>query len=230
MDNETENSEEVVKKQRGRRKKGVSADNIHEIVDDLSNGDYLNKDRFRYEMEPREKLLEITEKLALKGYRKNKSPAAVKSRIEQYFEELAKDGITEEKESDIKERIKTWQDAEFKADESDIKLLQEAIDALGPDFWRRYQAKKRQAKHKRNSSKRKRQIPIDSELFDRLSIRKDKNNWDEYLLSMKVDHDILRMIMLETHSSSTRELVTKLEAKGILREGFMNRHWITFSH
>ncbi|AEF04787.1 hypothetical protein [Alteromonas naphthalenivorans] len=181
----------------GRKPKRISEDNIHEVVFDLCFETYKYKDEFQYDFDAREHLKEVVNYLNSKGYSVTRSSKWVKEKVDELFEQLAGDGVSEEKGQELIKAIKEAQESEVKAQQEDIDKLQEAIDALGPDFWKRYQASKRQSIHKRQ--KRKKQISIELKLFEQLTRRKQNKTWDALLIEMKQNHDDLTRLMADAN-------------------------------
>lgn len=214
----------LLKKNTGRPRKRVSAENIHKIVNDLTLSDnvYLKKDDYRYDYRAKYHLTKLVNELDKKGYREHQSPARVKRNIEHLFEKLAQDGVSEEQEAQIKKQIKKEQKCEFQAEEADIEKLQSAIDDMGPDFWKRYQANLRQTKHK--NKKKKVHLSIDTGLMCSMSDEKDSETWDEYLSKIKNSHAILLRLMNDMGCNEASELVAKLEETKLIEFGFKSRY------
>lgn len=228
MSKEQTSADSVKKPKRGRQKKGVSAVNIHEIVSNLSKNNfaYLEKEEYRYQIHSRNNLKELLNELFNKGYRDYKSPAHVNKAVQALLRTLTEDNVTDDIKEKIEAEINKKKAVEYIAEEADIEKLQKAIDAMGPEFWKRIQTKIRQAKHKAKSPKQ--QISVDADILYKLAYEKGELTWNEFLSNLEKMHQVMGFLMKDTHSSSLAQLINKLEESGAIGEDFQKRHFFFF--
>ncbi|MGB0833256.1 MAG: hypothetical protein ACPGR2_01920 [Psychrobium sp.] len=228
MSKEQTSADSVKKPKRGRQKKGVSADNIHEIVSSLSKNNfaYLEKEEYHYQIHSRNNLKELLNELFNKGYRDYKSPAHVNKAVQALLRTLTEDNLTDDVKEKIEAEINKKKAVEYIAEEADIEKLQKAIDAMGPEFWKRIQTKIRQAKHKAKSPKQ--QISVDADILYKLAYQKDELTWNEFLSNLEKMHQVMGFLMKDTHSSNLAQLINKLEESGAIEEDFQKRHFFFF--